>query len=148
VGFPASRRGPPVQEPGLPSAGQSQAAPVINDRARILLFLAAFYGLAIVWGIRNIWQDTPFLIDFLFPFYLSMTLCWWAISDSKRCGRPIALLARQWFLLAALLLVPGYVVWTRRWRGLGLVILHTVCWYGLCSVVAIAGYVTLFGWPV
>jgi len=43
-------------------------------------------------------------------------------------------LSQQWFFLAAGLLVPVYVIWSRGWRGVGYVALHSVLGYLLATV--------------
>jgi hypothetical protein len=89
------------------------------------------------------WQ--PSLLDLLVAVVLAVVLGWWAVSDSKRRRHPIPMLAGPWFVLLAGLLVPAYVIWSRRWRGLGLLLLHMAGWYLLALVAMHAGGTVLFG---
>jgi hypothetical protein len=50
------------------------------------------------------------------------------VVDAKRRGWPIPLFAQPWFVLLALILVPAYVVWSRRWRGVAYLALHAALW--------------------
>ncbi len=110
--------------------------------------LVAFYALAVPWGFRNVYIQLPSALDLMFPFILAGLLCWWAVIDARRRGRPIPLLARPWFFLGAAAMVPGYIVWSRRWRGAGWIVLHAVLWMVLASAVMIAGNLLLLGGQV
>lgn len=108
-------------------------------------FLAEFYGLAVVWGIRNVhfWEPSP--LDWLVPVAMCVALGWWAVLDSERRGRPILLLARPWFVLFAGLLAPAYVIQSRGWRGFRIVILQIFGWYAVASMLMHAGGTAVFG---
>jgi hypothetical protein len=110
---------------------------------RNISFLCAFYALAIVWGTRSayFWLASDF--DLLVPLTLALALGWWAVADSKARRQPIPMLSRQWFFLGACPLVPGYVIWSRQWAGLGWVVLHTAGWIALASAVSCAGGILL-----
>ncbi len=95
--------------------------------------LAAYYASAVVWGVRSIYPHEQSALDLLVPTLLAVALGWWAIADARVRGRPMPLLAQPWFVLIAFLLVPGYVIWTRRWKGVMWLVLHSVCWYALCT---------------
>jgi hypothetical protein len=112
---------------------------------RLRLFLAVYYGLAIVWGVRSIRPAEPSVLDLLVPLVLAVTLGCWAIADARRQMRSIPLLSRHWFVLFALLLVPGYVVWSRGWRGVGWMALHSASWYGLCTATMYAAWTVVYG---
>lgn len=116
-----------------------------DPRFRTWVFIAAFYGLAVMSGLRGVYHSQRFLFDLMLPLALAITLGCWAVVDSKRRGRPIPLLARQWFVLLAGVVVPGYVIWSRRWRGVGLVILHVLGWYLLFVIAMHAGGTLVFG---
>ena len=112
-------------------------------------FFPAFYALAIVCGIRNIHSGESSRLDLLYAVVFAIVLGWWAIVDARRRRQPIPMLARPWFFLLAGLVVPGYVIWSRGWLGLGYVVLHSVLWYALATVVMHAGGWIVFGddWP-
>lgn len=107
--------------------------------------MAAFYAMAVVWGIRSIHYWEPSSLDLLVPIALAVALGWWAVADARSRGRPLPLFARPWFVLLAGLLVPGYVIWSRKGWGLALVLLHAVAWYGLAAIVMHVGGSIVFG---
>lgn len=119
--------------------------PAAQAFGHTLGFLIALYTLALVWGVRNIYFWMPSRIDLVFPFTFGIVLAWWAIVDSRRRRHPIPLLARQWFLLGAGIFVPGYVIWTRRWYGVGWLALHTILWLMITMVVMHVGGLLVFG---
>lgn len=125
-----------------PTTRESEAAP---GSGHTLGFLVAFYTLAVMWGIRQVYYWEPSPLDFLVSVALTIALGWWAIVDAKRRQRPIPLLARPWYVLAAGVLVPVYVLSSRRWRGLGWLALHAVGWYVLATVVMSVGDRIVFG---
>jgi hypothetical protein len=79
------------------------------------------------------------------PLPLAIALGWWALVDARGRHRPVPILTRPWFFLFAGLVVPGYVLWSRRWRGLAWLVLHTVGWFALATVVMNAGGLIVFG---
>jgi hypothetical protein len=107
-------------------------------------FLIAFYSLAVVWGVRSLWSRQPSNVDGLMPLALSLSLGWWAIADARTRHKPIPLLAQQSFVLFAGFLVPGYILSSRRWRGLMWMLLGAFGWYVLASVVMYAFYAVLW----
>jgi hypothetical protein len=111
-----------------------------------LWFLIAFYTLSVVWGVRNIRFREPSDLDLLMPVAFAICLGWWAIVDARRRGGPIPVLARPWFFLLAGVVVPGYVIWSRRWRGVGWVVLHAALWFVLATVAMHAGGMFVYGY--
>jgi hypothetical protein len=55
------------------------------------------------------------------------------------------MLARPWFFVLAGLLVPGYVIWNRKWRGVGWVALNLSLWHALATAVMNGGGILVFG---
>jgi len=102
-------------------------------------FLFAFYALAVIWGVRSIRSGEPSGLDLLVPVALAYCLGWWTIADARRRRHPIPLLAQPWFFMLAGLVVPAYVVWSRRGRGVGWLLLHAALWYVLATAVMYAG---------
>jgi hypothetical protein len=92
-------------------------------------FLSAFYLLAVAWGMRDAQQGRASIVDLLLPLALAFTLAWWTICDAAVRGCPIPAFSQAWLVLFAVFAVPIYVVRSRGWRGVGLVILHVLGWY-------------------
>ena len=127
----------PYQSTIFPTA----AAPFA--RRHLLWCLVAFYSLAVLSAARNVAVHvfgTPDAtrFDLLMQIGFAFCLASWAVFDARRRRQSIPLLLQPWFLMFALVSVPGYVVWTRGWRGVGWVLLHSVCWIGLTIVAQIA----------
>jgi hypothetical protein len=108
-------------------------------------FLIAYYLLAELWGLRSIWYWETSRLDFFVPMALAVALGWWTVVDAKRRGRPIPMFAQALFVLLAAILVPIYIIWSRRWRGLGWLILHAALWYALATLTMHVGGIILFG---
>ena len=108
-------------------------------------FLAAFYLLALMWGVRGVHHAEPSRLDLLFPIAFNLCSGSWAIDDARQRRRPIPALSRAWFVLLAGLLVPGYVIWSRGWRGAGWVILHGVLWYASATIALLVAGVAMYG---
>ena len=107
--------------------------------------MVSFYLLGVMWGFRSAYYWERSLLDLLIPVATAFVMCWWAISDSIARGQPIPVLSRAWFLFAAGILVPCYVVWTRGWPGVGLVLFHSIAWYVVCVLGSISARYFLTG---
>ncbi len=110
-------------------------------------FLIVFYMLAIMWGLRNTYQNTPSALDLLVPVSLAFSLGWWAIVDARLRHSPIPFLSQSWFVLLAAFVVPAYAIWSRRWAGLGWVALHVVIWLVLATASMQIGAFLIYGQP-
>ncbi|MBV8076705.1 MAG: hypothetical protein JO284_09920 [Planctomycetaceae bacterium] len=131
------------EPPGVP------VPPTARGGRHTRWFLITLYMLAFVWGARSIYFWEPTSLDLLFRVALAILLGWWAVADARWRRHPIPLLSRSWFVLGATVLVPVYVIWSRRWRGVGWIILHTALWFVLATVVMTIGGLIVFGgkWP-
>jgi hypothetical protein len=120
-----------------------------SSHSHSLWFLLGFYLLAVASGIRDIRYRPESALDLLVPFSMALFLSLWALADSKRRGGPILWSLRCWFFLFAVFIVPCYVVWTRGWRGLGLVVANAFAWIILSVVTMAIGGLLIFGpnWP-
>ena len=110
-----------------------------------LWFLFAFYLLAVVWGVRNVHYWERSILDLLVPIAFNICTAFWALVDARRRGRPIPMFAQWIFLLFAGIVVPGYVIWTRGWRGLGWLALHALLSYTVVAVTMFAVGVGMYG---
>ena len=107
--------GPPQPKQPAPLAPTT----IYGMPAHTFWFLVAFYVIGIAWGIRHIWFWIPSAFDFLMMVAMAICLATWAIMDAKRRKRPIPMDSQAWFLLLAGVVVTGYFIWTRGWRGVG-----------------------------
>ncbi len=126
-------------EPATPTPPAGRAS------RHTLGLLVALYTLAVAWGVRSIHFWEPSRMDVVLHVAAALALGWWAIVDARGRRHPIPLLSRPWFFLGAGLLVPGYVVWTRRWKGLGWLALNGALWYAVATLVMHVGGWLVFG---
>jgi hypothetical protein len=102
--------------------------------------LAAAALIALAGGVRNLYLEHFSMVDAFGQIATAYLLGLWVVFDAERRGRPIPILARQWFFLCPIL-TPFYAVWSRGWRGAALVAAIGVAWYGLTLA---AMYVAFF----
>jgi len=121
------------------------AAPASVGFRHTRWLLATFYALAVAWGVRNAWFWLPSGLDLLVPVALWVALSWWAILDAKSRGYAIPVLSQQWFFLFVWILVPVYVVWSRGWRGVGYLALHSALWMAVATLTMHAVGLLAFG---
>lgn len=98
--------------------------PVI--RRHTVWFLATYNLLCVVWGVRSVYHDQRSPLDWIVPVSIALALILWAFVDARRRGHHIPLLARPWFVLGYFVVVPGYIIWSRGWRGLFWLVVHAV----------------------
>lgn len=108
-------------------------------------FFIGFYLLAVVWGIRGIYQTEASALDLLVPFALAVCLGWWALVDARHRRTPIPGSAKPWVFFLAGIVVPGYVVWSRGWRGLGWLVVHAFLWVALAAIAMHMGGMFVYG---
>jgi hypothetical protein len=108
-------------------------------------FLVAYYLLAELWGIRNIWYWESSRLDIILIVAMYAALGWWAVVDAKRRGHSIPMFAQPWFFLFAPILVPAYIIWSRRWSGVGWLALHSILGLGLATLAMHIGGIIVFG---
>lgn len=111
---------------------------------RPVWFLAAWYALAPMIGFSETFGLVSSRLMYLQTFGPSLCLAGWAITDSIRRRRPIPILSWDWYTLAAVVLVPLYVVRTRGVSGVGRVLLHAVLWYAMVWVGAVLAILLYF----
>ena len=104
-------------------------------------FLIAFYVLAAFAGIRGTirvaYDAQSSGLDILLPIADAVCLGCWTLADAKRRGHHIPSNTRLWFFLLAGIVVPGYVIWSRGWRGLGWVALNCIGWFAVATLASI-----------
>lgn len=131
-----------MTRPKLPN----RPPPVPPGRPRhTVWFLAAFYADAVAVGVHSIRPSDPSPLDLVGPVALALCLGWWAVVDARRRRHPIPASSRVWFFVFAGIVVPGYVVYSRGWRGAGWVALHGALWYAVANVVMYGGWLLIHG---
>ena len=128
-----------------PEISPELSIPRTDATRRSFAFPLAFYGLAIVWGCRNVEYRHSSALDLLVPVALAVCVGLWALTDAKRRGHTVPMLARSWFILATGLVVPVYVIYSRGWRGVGWLVLHAVGWLALATVIMNVGGMWRYG---
>jgi UDP-N-acetylmuramyl pentapeptide phosphotransferase/UDP-N-acetylglucosamine-1-phosphate transferase len=128
-----------------PFAASFPTQPSKPKSLRVWLFLLGFYGLSVVGGIRDIYYWKQSFLDLIIPFLMAIVLGWWALADAKSRGHRIPKMSLPWFFLFAVFAVPAYVIWSRNWRGVGLVLLHLIGFCVLYVLVSSVGGELVFG---
>lgn len=116
-----------------------------NPSRHTLLLLAAFYVLVVLSGLRNIYHSEQSYLDLLIQPTFAVCLGWWAVVDARCRHHPFPLMTQPWIILFGAVAGPGYVIWSRRWRGAGWLLLHLVLASVLANVVTFVGFSILFG---
>jgi len=104
-----------------------------------LFCLIGFYSLAVMWGLRNVYRESSSVLDVVMPLAFAVCLGTWLVVDARRRGHPIPLLSQSWACLFAAIVVPVYLVWSRRWLGVGWVALNGVLWCVVFAASLIVG---------
>lgn len=101
-------------------------------------FLVVFYSLTALAGI--VAPDENSDLEFVFAVGLGFTMAWWAITDASDRGRPIRPALRLLVMAIGWLAVPIYLVWTRRLRGVGWLLLNAVAYVLVASGGSLLGH--------
>jgi hypothetical protein len=107
-------------------------------RSHTLWFCLALYAMAIAWGIRAAYVQEGTATEFAYRLALIVCLCTSAIEDARRRGKPIPRSQYLWYILFPEILVPGYVIGSRGWRGAGWLALHIVALTGVIACAFLA----------
>jgi hypothetical protein len=97
-------------------------------------FCVAYYLLAITWGVHATVATAQSAGDLVLSVALALCLGIWATVDARQRQRPIPRSQHLWFFVLALFVVPGYVIGSRGWKGLGWVVFHIVGWVMISTV--------------
>ena len=110
----------------------------------IVWFCLAFYALAIVNGVRSAVVVQRSAGDLVFDAGFAICLYSWVAGDARRRREPIYWSLRLWYFAFAVLLVPGYVIATRGWKGAGWVVFHALGWVILGTLSMIVTMIACF----
>ncbi|MGC1275077.1 MAG: zinc ribbon domain-containing protein [Planctomycetaceae bacterium] len=89
-------------------------------------FLFVFYGLAALDGITAFSGSGD--LAFVFSVACGLTAAWWVITDASDRGRPMTCAARLLVILFGGISAFFYLIATRRLRGLGWFLLHSIAY--------------------
>ncbi len=102
-------------------------------RRIVLIYLYCLWGL---WGVYGAFTAAPIETESEMRLasntFLAMALAgqlgfmWFCTLDARLVGKSLPRLARFGIFLFPPYGVPIYLVWARRWRGVGLLLLHLV----------------------
>ena len=89
-----------------------------------------------LWSVGQVFVGEVAGISLLATVAIGLPPTMWLIHDVKRHGRFLPHIVYPFILAFWAILVPGYVVWTRKFRGLKLVTIHVL----LTSILTIVLY--------
>ena len=112
--------------------------PQPQDRKRLYFFVGCLYFLAVILAVRAAFElesgPTDLLIRLMVPLMMARTCA----VDARLMGKPIHLL-RQWHILLAWpVALPICLVRSRGWRGLGLLVVHSIAVLVVIAIVLLA----------
>jgi len=117
-------------------------------KIRRRIALVYLYGLSLLRGVHGILTDMPLQTEsgmrIATASFVALALAaqlgfmWFCTLDARLVGRPLPQLARIGIFCGWPLGVPIYLIWARRWRGVGLLLLHGF----LLLLICVATYVT------
>lgn len=119
-------RSDPYNTPEELQSSSTRGVPL--SRNPLVWFCVLYYALAIAWGIHSAVAAEPSAGDFVLSVLLALCLGVWATVDASRRQQPIPRSRQFWYLALAWIVVPGYVIGSRGWKGVGWVALHAATW--------------------
>jgi hypothetical protein len=93
-------------------------------RRRFLI--AMLYVVAFIWGVHGA-SGQPSMLDVVLPLltaFLATSAC---VADAELLGNPLALSIQGFMFFTWPIAVPIYLIWTRRFLGLAIVLAHAFC---------------------
>ena len=86
-------------------------------------------------------SPTNGLLYLLLCAAIASAMTGWCVADSRILGRPLLPVLQMITFFTWPVAVPMYLMWSRRFRGLGLALLHAV---GLTAICVIAFCLAMF----
>jgi hypothetical protein len=94
------------------------------DAGRLSIFgLYAFFGLS---GVLQVIAPNNAIVLYLNTIAIAFSATMWAVVDARRAQRPLLHIVQVLMFFSWPAAVPIYLIWSRRWRGFGLALLHAV----------------------
>ncbi|QDS94878.1 hypothetical protein FF011L_36600 [Roseimaritima multifibrata] len=103
-------------------------------------FVWLLYGVTALWGIGQVVVPNSGSLYWIVSVLLGVAATCWVVEDMRIRGQRFYPVVPLIFFLVWPLASLGYLIWTRRFRGLGLWLLHLV---GLIATVVIVFYPTV-----
>ena len=99
-------------------------------KKRRLLYLISLYLLAVLFGIRaTALPPRTYFSDLLLQFEFALVVTQLCVIDARLLRRPLVH-AAQWVMFVFWpFVMPVYVLWSRRLRGLLLLLVHAILLY-------------------
>jgi len=100
-------------------------------RVRLILGLS-IYLLTAGWGLCQLFHPESGVLYLAFALGFPLTTTYWCIVDGRILRRPV-LYSFYWLIFFFWpIALPAYLVWSRKWRGFGLALVHAIGLYGVC----------------
>lgn len=128
-----------------PNQRSLAAGPQAAAVRHTIWLLATLFLCAIAQGVRSIRMEQSSNMDLVLPLVGVVACGWWAIVDARARGHPIPFLSRPWFFILGGVVVPFYIVWSRRWMGVLWLILIPFLWVALATAIVVVGRLLLLG---
>lgn len=90
------------------------------------LWILIFYALSALWAVAGVFFGEIAGIFQLANLGIALAPTMWLIGDAKQKSYFVPHIVQPFILAFWSIVLPVYVIWTRRWRGARLVLLHVV----------------------
>ena len=108
-------------------------------------FGVRLYVLMAAWGaIEAVGTPVP-AIYLLVGWMIASTVTSWCVVDSHILGRPMLRVTHEMTFFTWPAAVPLYLIWSRRFRGLGIALLHAAGLTVICAMAFIVAALLKFG---
>jgi len=91
-----------------------------------LSLISIFYTSTAVWSVGQIFFGEIAGISLIFRVAIGLAPSMWLTRDAKLRGWFLPHVVHPFVLAFWVIVVPVYVIWTRKWRGLKLVVFHAL----------------------
>ena len=108
-------------------------------------FGVRLYVLLAAWGAIEAVGTPVWALYLLVGWMMASTVTSWCVVDSHILGRPMLRITHEMTFLIWPAAVPLYLIWSRRFRGLGITLLHAVGLTVICTVAFIVTALLKYG---
>lgn len=112
-------------------------------RIALIYLYVVFLFMGVLRGLLWCSSDANAIVhgELLFAIAVSLGFMWYCTADARLMGRPLLPLARLGIFLLWQAGVPIYLLWARRLKGLGVLLLHG---FLLLLVLVVSGLITAY----
>ena len=122
----------PYRPPASQSAPARNSAKAWEIRQRFVLVAALYLVIAVGYVVAVLRPEAVSVIRLVVSAAVATMAAYWCVVDSRVRGSPIVQSLHWIIFFTWPIAVPIYLVWSRRWWGLGLALAHGIGIYAVC----------------